>query len=123
MMVMPNQEAVEEEREVTKNIEKSAHVMSDGWQSFSGIKKLVNSHLRIKVRPQVADKVLPWVHTTISNSKRQILGIHSGVKDTYIQNYLNEFCYKTNRRHCGFQLFERVLVAAVDAPWYKSGFV
>jgi hypothetical protein len=36
---------------------------------FLGIKNLVNSHLRMKVRPQVADKVLPWVHTTISNSK------------------------------------------------------
>jgi hypothetical protein len=106
MMVMPNQEAVKVERGVTKNIEKNAQVMSDGWQSFSGIKKLVNS-LRKKLRPQVADKVLPWVHTTISNLKRQVLRIHSGVKDTYLQNYLNEFCYKTNRRHSGFQLFER----------------
>lgn len=123
MMVMPNQEAVEVEREVAKNIATNANVMSDGWQSFSGIKKLVNSHLRMTVKPKVADKVLPWVHTTISNSKRQLLGIHSGVKDIYLQNYLNEFCYKTNRRYFGFQLFERVLAASVDSPWYKTAVV
>jgi hypothetical protein len=31
---------------------------------------------------------------------------------------LNEFCYKTNRRYFGANLFDRLLVAAVEDTWY-----
>ncbi|MBP8041746.1 MAG: IS1595 family transposase, partial [Bacteroidales bacterium] len=37
----------------------------------------------------------------------------------YLQNYLNEFIYKLNRRFNG-DLFERVIIAAVFPYWYKS---
>ncbi|MFT4848608.1 MAG: hypothetical protein ACI83B_001143, partial [Sediminicola sp.] len=29
-------------------------------------------------------------------------------------------CYKVNRRYFGEQLFERVMLAAVEQPWYGS---
>jgi hypothetical protein len=64
-------------------------------------------------------KNLPWVHIAISNAKKMCLGIHHSIKRDYMQNYLNEFCYKFNRRYFGESLFDRLLVAAVEAPWYS----
>ena len=64
-------------------------------------------------------KIFPWVHTAISNAKKKLLGLHHHVKDEYMQNYLNEFCYKFNRRHAGIKLFDRLIIAAIASPWYK----
>ncbi len=36
-----------------------------------------------------------------------------------MQNYLNEFCYKFNRRNFGEALFDRLIVASVEAAWYE----
>jgi ISXO2-like transposase domain len=44
----------------------------------------------VKDKTPVA-KIFPWVHTTISNAKKKILGLHHQVKDAYMQKYLNEF--------------------------------
>ncbi|MDR2763597.1 MAG: IS1595 family transposase, partial [Tannerella sp.] len=41
------------------------------------------------------------------------------IKPEYLQNYLNEFCYKFNRRYFGEWQFERLLVASVT---YKNEF-
>jgi hypothetical protein len=37
-----------------------------------------------------------------------------------MQNYLDEFCYKFNRRYFGENLFDRLLIAAVTSLWYKN---
>ena len=36
-----------------------------------------------------------------------------------IQNYLDEFCYKFNRRYFGDKLSDRLLIAALETTWYK----
>jgi len=59
---------------------------------------------------------LPWVHTAISNVKRQLLDIHHFVTERFIQNYLGEFCYKQNNRHSKQGLFEH-LAAAASMNW------
>lgn len=64
-----------------------------------------------KVKTQI-DKIFPWVHTCISNAKRILLGVHHSIKSDYMQNYLDEFYYKFNRRYFGENLFERLLVVA-----------
>ncbi|HIP36061.1 MAG TPA: IS1595 family transposase, partial [Crocinitomix sp.] len=40
-----------------------------------------------------------WVHIAISNAKRTLLGIYHKIKGKYLQLYLDEFCYKLNRRY------------------------
>ena len=37
----------------------------------------------------------------------------------HIQNYLDEFCYKFNRRYFGDKLSDRLLIAALETTWYK----
>ncbi|MEM7374099.1 MAG: IS1595 family transposase, partial [Bacteroidota bacterium] len=42
----------------------------------------------------------------------------------YLQNYLNEFCYKQNRRYFNERLFDRLLIAAATLYWkpvYSAG--
>ena len=36
-----------------------------------------------------------------------------------MQNYLSEFCYKFNRRYFGEALFDRLVVTALEKPWYQ----
>ena len=42
---------------------------------------------------------LKWVNISISNLKRFLLGIYHVVKEKYVQHYLDEFCFKLNRRN------------------------
>ena len=54
----------------------------------------------------------------ISNAKRNLLGIYHSVKQDYLQNYLNEYCYMTNRRYLGEEKLDRLLALCVSKPWY-----
>jgi hypothetical protein len=35
------------------------------------------------------------------------------IKIKYLQAYLNEFCYKLNRRYFGEKLFDRLIIATI----------
>ncbi|MCH7411202.1 IS1595 family transposase, partial [Belliella sp. DSM 111904] len=37
-----------------------------------------------------------------------------------IQNYLDEFCYRLNRRYFGEKLFDRLVIASVQPYWQSS---
>jgi hypothetical protein len=63
-------------------------------------------------------KVLPWSRKAITNSKNLIKAIHHAVETSYLQNYLNEFCFKYNRRYFGEKVFDRLIIAAVSVVWY-----
>nr|WP_281015092.1 transposase [Psychroflexus torquis] len=59
---------------------------------------------------------LHWVHIAISNAKRVLRDIHQSIGSDYLQSYLNEFHYKSNRR--SFDLvFEKTVIAAVSCKW------
>lgn len=107
--------------EAEKMVKKSATVITDGRRCYKGIKDICTTHKEIVVKDkkEVA-KVFPWVHTAISNAKKKILGLHHQVKDAYMQNYLDEFCYKFNRRYFGQNLFDRLVDTALDKAWYSS---
>jgi hypothetical protein len=106
--------------EVQSNVEPAAKAVTDGKRCYSALKDMLAKHevVNSKDRDDVS-KNLPWVHIAISNAKKMCLGIHHSIKRDYMQNYLNEFCYKFNRRYCGESLFDRLLAAAVEAPWYS----
>ena len=106
--------------EVEKNIDKNSEVRTDGSNSYADLKKKVKKH-DFKVLKTSADvnSFLPWVHTMVSNAKRTILGIHYLVGKGYIQQYLNEFCYKINRRFFGEKIFDRIIVAAINSEHRK----
>jgi len=104
---------------VEKNVTGESIIDSDHSTSYTKLGDIVEEH-----RPQVipktkVGKVLPWVHIAISNAKRQLLDIYHRIDHEYLQCYLNEFCYKFNRRYFGERLFDRLMIAAV---LYKNQF-
>jgi len=102
-------------KEVEANISKESVVKTDKFSSYSKLKDLVFCHVAQIVKPEDAGKTLPWVHTMIANAKRSFLGSHHMISSKYFQNYLNEFCYKVNRRYYGEYLFDRLLIACATA--------
>ena len=60
------------------------------------------------------EKILPWVHIAISDATKLLLYMHHRIKNGYLQYYLNEFCYKFNRRYFREKLFDRVVLAAIS---------
>jgi hypothetical protein len=38
-----------------------------------------------------------------------------------LQLYLDEFCYKLNRRYFGERLFDRLAIAIVSGNWHEKG--
>ncbi len=120
MKVIEDQTSESFEKVVATNVNESSTLVTDGFRSYSKLHKYVKKHLAEKIPGKDAEKKLPWVHTAVSNLKRELLGKYHNVKDDYLQSYLNEYCYKVNRRYFGEQLFERVMLAAVEQPWYGT---
>lgn len=102
--------------EVGNNINKNATCKTDGYPSYNKLKQIVKKHDKQIVKPKEASTKLPWVHTMISNAKRKLLGIHHSISRTYLQNYLDEFCYKVNRRYF-LNPLERLLKVAAVYKW------
>lgn len=65
----------------------------------------------------LVDEWLPWVHIAIGNLKTFLLGTFHGVSGQYLQEYLDEFCYRFNRRFIEKQIPNRLLnLAIIHAP-------
>jgi len=111
MLVVDNLKSETVGLKVKENISTDSVVKTDNYKSYARIKDNVWYHIARQVKPKEAGKVLPWVHTMISNAKRTLLGAHHMVSKKYIQNYLDEFYYKVNRRYFGEEMFDRLLIA------------
>ncbi len=99
-------------------------IVSDDSTSYVDLKGFVKHHEREVIHKEKIGEKLPWVHITISNAKRQLLNSYHNIKPEFLQSYLDEFCYKFNRRYFAEALFGRLLVAAVSYKnefRYKSG--
>lgn len=118
MKVVPNVTSEQVGELVEAKIDASATVHTDGHRSYQSLDKLVNRHhVTIAGNAKRVSKLFPWVHVCISNAKRTILGIHHSVHSPYLQNYLNEFCWKLNRRYDPKNKFERLLDIGLQYRW------
>lgn len=114
MNVIPDLKSATIDNVMTKAVDPSSAITSDKSTSYGNFKNMFNSHSSQVISPSDIGKVLPWVHIAISNSKRMISNVYHNVHSEYLQYYLNEFCYKQNRRYFGNNLFDRLLLAAVS---------
>jgi DNA-directed RNA polymerase subunit RPC12/RpoP len=90
-------------------IEKESKIITDASKSHTNFKKIFSEHQSQVISPEDIGKVLPWVHIAISNSKSLLRDTYHGIKSEFLQEYLNEFCYKFNRRYFGEDMFDRLL--------------
>lgn len=97
------------------NIHSSQDLRADGCPT---LKTLEGEH-RVESRvlpPQEVCRWLPWVHIAIANLKRFLLGTYHGVSEHYLQEYLDEFCYRFNRRWVEPQIPLRLTKACLSYP-------
>lgn len=99
----------------TKEIEPGSLVRTDGLAIYNSLAgAYVHEPIVAKGKPK--DAVLKWVHVVISNAKSFIEGTFHGLDGKHLQRYLDEFCYRFNRRHRENELFDRLLLACTTTP-------
>lgn len=102
---------------VKESFEERSIVFSDKSTSYVDIADYVDVHITEKSSEQTTKSTLKWVHIAISNAKRTLLGVFHKIKGKYLQLYLNEFCYKLNRRYFGHRVFDRLTLAIAKSYW------
>jgi transposase len=87
-------------------------VFTDDYVSYDGLDKQGYAHKRIRHSAKVY--VSGDIHTNTiegfwSTVKRGIGGVYHNVSAKYLQTYLNEYCFRYNRRDQGNLLFKLIL--------------
>jgi hypothetical protein len=115
MVVCPRFDADTARTTIQTHIAENTAMLTDGYSTYQQLAKEFTHMKTEKIPKKMAHILLPWVHTAIGNAKKVLQGIHQHTTAGYLQNYLDEFCYKLNRRYFGNRIFERILLAATLA--------
>lgn len=121
MKVLESHFSEEINQVIEDSIDNKSIVFSDKSTSYIDIADYVEVHVMEKSTHETTVNTLRWVHIAISNAKRTLLGIYHKIKGKYLQLYLDEFCYKLNRRYFGERLFDRLTIAVASNYWYEKG--
>lgn len=100
-------------------IDKGSKIITDKSNSYNDFHENYRHESSVIPKEKIST-VLPWVHIAISNAKRLLLDIHHKIDDDFLQSYLNEFCFKFNRRYFD-DIFDRLLIASVSYRWNYLG--
>lgn len=102
---------------ITEAIEPASTVQTDGWRAYRELDGYVHKpSIQSRSTPDESH-LLPRVHRVISLLKRWLMGTHQGaVSSTYLQDYLDEFTFRFNRRTSSSRgkLFYRLAQQAVQ---------
>ena len=96
-----------------RRIKAKQTVHTDGYPSNNGLENHV-THIAKVTPPEMTTEWLPWVHIAIANLKRFLLGTFHGTSKAYLQDYLNEFCYRFNRRFWESEIPNRLVRLCID---------
>ena len=119
MIVLPDMKKETVNSKAVNAINQESSITTDGSSSHNDFRFLFGEHKSQVIDPKDIGKVLPWVHIAIANAKTLFADMYHGVKPEFLQEYLNEFCYKFNRRYFGEDLFGRLVMIAAS---YRTDF-
>ncbi len=97
---------------VKENVEPGSKIQTDDLDIYDSLDDLGVEHEEYPIVS--GEKPLPWVHIIISNAKAFCLGTYHRFGKKHLQAYLDEFCYRFNRRFWENQLFDRLLAACIN---------
>jgi hypothetical protein len=86
---------------------------SDGWGSHHVVMQFGHQIQMDRVPLQMQDSALRCVNLAISHAKRFFKGTYHHFCKMQMQRYLDEFCYRWNRRHHFPQLASHLITACV----------
>ena len=116
MKVVENLKSETIAQAVSEMVAKGSVLRSDSYQPLAKLKDYVHEIVVPSKDKEQAKTVLKWAHVIISNSKSYILGTYHGLPKKHLDRYLDEFCYRLNRRFCEHLIFGKLLNACVSAP-------
>jgi len=97
----------------TRRVTPGVNVKTDGNVSYKFLKEKYN-HLPHKMYDKKNNnKHLPKVHIVIMNLKNWLRGTYNSMPSKHAQKYLNEFCFRFNRRWKIDNIFEKLMTRAV----------
>lgn len=100
---------------IAANVASGATVKTDGWAAYPGAPKV--THDPHVVGNMAAHVVLPWTHRVFANLKRWALGVYHGLREKHLQDYLDEFVFRFNRRRARHAAFQALLgIATLVKP-------
>jgi transposase-like protein len=124
LQILPNRMRETLEPFVQANVRPGTEVRTDGWIGYDNLQQLGYRHLPVAIPGDQAkaDQHLPMIHIVFGHLDAWLLGTHHGVSAKPLQNYLNEFVFRFNRRFWPMVAFDSVLNIAtqVDAPTYAE---
>jgi hypothetical protein len=94
---------------------KGSEVRTDGLHAYRRLAKGGYVLNQRKVGSKDESGHLHWAHVVISNAKAFIGGTFHGLAARHLQRYLDEFCYRFNRRFFPEGIFPRLLNACLSA--------
>ena len=99
LVLNPSEESENIDSIALQNIASDSILFSDKSSSYVNLKNYFEENIQT-ISEELKSKIdLKWINVTISNLKRFLLGIYHVVKERYLQEYLNEFAFKLNRRN------------------------
>ena len=108
MEVIPDMKGTTLAEFAQNHIESCSLISSDAYSSFNALKEdyLLDAK---KYNPVENPDHLKWLHVIISNAKAFVAGTFHGLDKKHLQLYLDEFCYRFNRRKFKGERFNRLL--------------
>jgi hypothetical protein len=102
---------------VESHLEPMTHVRTDGYPTNSSLHGRVGKLNMKKIEKLEEEGPLENVDRVISLVKRYLLGTyHQYCSRAHLQRFLNEFCYRFNRRYQWYQLASRLVAACALCP-------
>lgn len=113
--VISDASAASLKRFVRERVRTGSHILTDGLHSYRCLEAEGFPHTAFRQgpNPAAAHVLFPWVHITVSNLKRFLLGTHHKADPRHLKRYVAEFAYRLNRRRLDANLFQRLACACV----------
>ena len=97
---------------VINNIEIGSKIITDNYRGYNRLLETGNEHENVVF--DLNGTQYKNLHIVISNLKSFVLGTYHGLGSEYLQSYLDEFCYRFNRRKTHDILFNKLLDLAIE---------
>jgi transposase-like protein len=91
-----------------KSIQSGSTISSDAYRSYRALEGAGFNHEYQVYNAKESPDHLHWLHTVLSNAKAFVGGTFHGLDSKHLQAYLDEFCYRFNRRKFKGEWFSRL---------------
>jgi len=115
LQVLPDASSKSIDGFLQARISAGSRILSDGWGGYRKLDEKGFEHTATVISGQEksAHTLFPWVHISLSNLKRFLLGTHHQVQAKHLKRYVAEFNYRLNRRTMEKDMLTRVLRACL----------